>query len=125
MSAGFFLLAVLGGGIGATARFVVDGLVMRRVSGGFPWGTFAINVSGSLILGFLTGLAGSSLLDSPWLFVLGSGVVGGYTTFSTAMVDTVHLLQKGASRRFVANSLGMLVVTVAVAVLGLLVGRAA
>ncbi|QEW00440.1 fluoride efflux transporter CrcB [Microbacterium caowuchunii] len=124
MNAGVFLLAVLGGGIGASLRFILDGLIMRRVHNGYPWGTFIINSTGSLILGFLTGLSDSSVLDSAWLFIIGGGVMGGYTTFSTAMVDTVHMLQKRTYGRALWNAIGMIVVTVVLALLGLLLGRA-
>lgn len=124
MNAGIFLLAAVGGGIGAALRFIVDGLIMRGARSGFPWGTFVINTTGSLILGFLTGLADSSLLASSWLFILGGGVMGGYTTFSTALVDTVHILQKRTYGPAIWNAFGMLVVTVASALIGLLLGRA-
>lgn len=118
------LAAVIGGGIGATLRFVIDGLIMRRVTSGYPWGTAVINATGSFLVGLLTGLADSSVLDSPWLFIIGSGLMGGYTTFGSAMVDTVHLIQKGRIRDAWVNGLGMIVVTVLVATLGLLLGRA-
>ncbi|QEW04140.1 fluoride efflux transporter FluC [Microbacterium lushaniae] len=124
MSIGIFLLAALGGGLGAALRFTTDGLVMRNVHSGYPWGTFVINSTGSLLLGFLTGLSDSSVLDADWLFVLGGGLMGGFTTFSTAMVDTVHMLQKRTFGRFFANSLGMLVLTVVLAFVGLAIGRA-
>ncbi|MCR2799910.1 CrcB family protein [Microbacterium sp. zg-Y818] len=124
MTFGVFLLAVVGGGLGAAIRFVTDGLIMRRVTSGYPWGTFVINSVGSLLLGFLTGLSDSSVLDAAWLTILGGGVMGGFTTFSTAMVDTVHMLQKRTYGRFLANSLGMLILTVLLAVVGLAIGRA-
>jgi len=118
-----FLLTMLGGGIGAASRFVVDGLVMRHVHNGYPWGTSVINTSGSLILGFLTGLADSSILNSSWMFVLGVGMMGGYTTFSTAIVDTVHLLQKRSYGWALANAAGMLVAGIVAAFIGLGLGR--
>lgn len=124
MNVAIFLLAAAGGGIGAALRFVGDGLIMRRVRSGYPWGTFLINTTGSLLLGFLTGLADSSLLTSSWLFILGGGVMGGYTTFSTAIVDTVHMLQKRTYGRAIWNAFGMLALTVALALIGLLLGRA-
>ena len=124
MTIGVFLLAVVGGGLGAAIRFVTDGIIMRRVSSGYPWGTFVINSVGSLLLGFLTGLSDSSVLDAAWLTILGGGFMGGFTTFSTAMVDTAHMLQKRTYGRFLANSLGMLVLTVLLAVVGLAIGRA-
>ena len=124
MSAPMFLLACLGGGIGACLRFVVDGLVMRRVSSGFPLGIFLINATGSFLLGFLTGLADSSVVDGTWLFIISAGVMGGYTTFSTAMVDTVHLLREEAWGRAAVNAAGMLVAGVVLALIGLAAGRA-
>ncbi len=72
----------------------------------------------------LIGLADSSVLDAQWPFILGGGVMGGYTTFSAAMVDTVHMLQKRTYGRALLNGIGMLVLTVALALLGLLLGRA-
>ena len=64
------------------------------------------------------------MLDAQWLFVLGGGLMGGYTTFSTAMLDTVHMLQKRTYGRALINGLVMIVVTVILALIGLLVGRA-
>ncbi|MGX5696443.1 fluoride efflux transporter FluC [Agromyces soli] len=122
MSPAVFLLAVLGGGVGAAIRFVVDGLVMRHVHSGYPWGTFVINTTGSFLLGLLTGMSDSSLLSSSWLFVLGEGVMGGYTTFSTATIDTVHLLQKRRFGRALWSSVGLIVVGVTAAVIGLQFG---
>jgi len=124
MNAGTFLLAMVGGGVGASIRFVLDGRIMRTVHTGYPWGTFTINVTGSLVLGFLTGLANSSVLDASWLFILGEGALGGYTTFSTAMVDIVHMLQKRTNGGPVWNGIVVLVLAVAAAVIGLLIGRA-
>lgn len=123
MSAGTFLVTILAGGLGAVVRFVVDGLIMRRITPGFPWGTFAINATGSLLLGFLTGLADSSLLDASLLFILGGGFCGGYTTFSTAMVDTMNLIQKGQYRGALLNGGGLLLLCVSVAAIGLALGR--
>ncbi|MFB8387595.1 fluoride efflux transporter FluC [Microbacterium sp. NPDC055910] len=123
MTPGLFLLVAVGGGLGAALRFVVDGLVMRRASGRFPWGILVVNTSGSLLLGLATGLADSSVLAAPWLFVLGAGVLGGYTTFSTAMLDTVVLLQRRAARGAVLNAVGMLAITGTAAFVGLVLGR--
>jgi CrcB protein len=121
------LLVSLGGGVGAALRFWLDGLVKARVRGtapgGFPLGTFVINVSGSLVLGVLTGLGESGALGPSMVAVLGTGMMGGYTTFSTASVETVQLLRSGKTRTAVLNGLGMLVVSVGAAALGLLIGR--
>jgi len=123
MSGSVFLLVMLGGGIGAALRFIIDGLIMRRVTSGYSWGTFVINSTGSFLLGLLTGLSDSSVLSADWLAVLGGGVMGGYTTFSTAMVDTVHMIQHRTYGRALFNAFGMIVVTVLLALLGLVLGR--
>lgn len=127
MNALELLLVSLGGGVGAALRFWLDGLVKARVRGtapgGFPLGTFVINVSGSLVLGVLTGLGESGALGPSMVAVLGTGMMGGYTTFSTASVETVQLLRSGKTRTAVLNGLGMLVVSVGAAALGLLIGR--
>jgi CrcB protein len=113
------------GGIGAAARFVVDGLVKERLGAAYPWGTTVINVSGSFALGLLTGLALQAVVAPEWKAVLGTGLLGGYTTFSTASVETVRLLAAGRRGAAVANGLGMLVACVGVASLGLWLGSPA
>ncbi|MCC8908825.1 MULTISPECIES: fluoride efflux transporter CrcB [unclassified Curtobacterium] len=122
MNALELLLVAVGGGVGAALRFLLDGVVKARVSG-FPLGTVVINVSGSLVLGVLTGLGQAGTIPLPVVAVLGTGMMGGYTTFSTASVETVQLLRSGKPRLAVLNGLGMLVVSVGAAALGLLIGR--
>ena len=116
------LLVALAGGLGAVARLVLDGVLRARASGRHPGATMVVNVTGSLLLGLVTGLAGAALLPPVWRLVLGTGVLGGYTTFSTAAVETVRL---GQERRWAAaavSGLGMLVLSVLVAGLGLWLG---
>lgn len=75
------------GAAGAYARFAVAAAVTKRRPGAFPWGTFIVNLTGGFVLGVLTGLdvTGDALL------VLGTGFLGGYTTFSTWMVEAQRL----------------------------------
>jgi CrcB protein len=110
--------------VGAAARFVVDGLIRSRVRSVFPWGTAIINVSGSLILGLLTGLTLSSLVPSQWALVLGTGMMGGYTTFSTASIETMRLAQEREYVMAVANGFVVLIVTVVAGFAGLWFGSA-
>lgn len=121
------VLVAVGGGVGAALRFVLDGVVKARGTGSrfasFPVGTLLINVSGSLVLGVLTGLAQAGTIPASTVAVLGTGMMGGYTTFSTASVETVQLLRSGKTRLAVLNGLGMLVVSVGAAALGLWIGR--
>jgi fluoride exporter len=80
------------GAAGAYARFSVAAAVTARRPGDFPWGTFVVNLSGGFVLGALTGLGvtGNALL------VFGTGFLGGYTTFSTWMVETQRLGEDAA-----------------------------
>ena len=123
------LLVAVGGGLGAAARFVVDGEVRARHGGGFPWGTFAVNVSGSFLIGVFSTLFSTLAMhgvptDVARLVQLSllTGVCGGYTTFSTATVESVRLARSGRMRLALANSLGTLAVTVTAAALGVAVG---
>ena len=117
-----FVALAVAGGVGAAARFFVDGAVRQFVRTSYPVGTTLINVSGSFLLGLITGLSLSHLVPPEWQLVLGTGFLGGYTTFSTASFETIRLLQ---NRRWVAalgNGLGMLVAAVAASALGLWLG---
>ena len=108
-----FIALAAAGGLGASSRMLIDGLIKSRMSTALPWGTIIINVSGSLVLGLLTGLVGTNLLPEAWHLVLGSGFLGGYTTFSTASFETVRLLQERRLAAGLANGLGTLVVSTA------------
>lgn len=122
MTPWLFLAIAAAGGLGAAARFVLDGVIRSRLGGRYPWGTTVINVSGSLLLGFVTALALGGVVDDSWRLVLGGGFLGGYTTFSTASLETVRLLHDGRSRAGLANALGMLVASVLAALLGYWLG---
>lgn len=117
------LLVAALGGLGAATRFVVDGAVRSRWSGPWPVATIAINVTGSLVLGLAVG---AGIADA-----VASGVVagvaafcGGYTTFSTAMVETVRLVRAGDVRRALGNAVGTAVLTVAAAAVGVRIASA-
>ena len=92
------------GALGAASRYLIDGWVQDRVRGVFPWGTWLINVSGSLALGFLTGLAlYHGLTDTPKA-VIGAGFVGAYTTFSTFTYETIRLVEEGSRYEAALNA---------------------
>jgi CrcB protein len=124
MSPLVFLGICVAGGVGATLRFLIDGLIRSRVRSTFPWGTAVINVTGSFVLGVLVGLAAHAALPQSWELVLGTGIMGGYTTFSTASVETVRLLQNREYALALTNGFGVLVVTVVVGFAGLTLGLA-
>ncbi|MDR7383136.1 fluoride efflux transporter FluC [Promicromonospora iranensis] len=123
------LVVAAGGGVGAAARFMVDGEIRARHSGGFPWGTFVVNVVGSFLIGVLATLTFALVergapedVASVLLLALTVGLCGGFTTFSTATMESVRLAQSGRLRLALANSLGTLAVTVTAAGLGMAVG---
>lgn len=119
----FLALSVgLAGGLGAVARFVLDGLIRSRNKTAIPCETILINVSGSLLLGFLAGLALGNSVPAGLHLVVGTGFLGGYTTFSTANVETVRLVQSGRTGTAVANALGTMMLSVLSAAAGLSLG---
>ncbi|QTE30828.1 fluoride efflux transporter FluC [Pengzhenrongella sicca] len=116
-----FLLVALCGGLGAATRFVVDELFRGRWAHEFPVATVAINVSGSGLLGLLTGASLYLDLPSGWLLVAGTGFCGGYTTFSTATVETVRLAQAGEYGLAAANAFGALALALGAVAAGIAV----
>ena len=123
------LVVAIGGGVGAAARFMVDGEVRARHNGGFPWGTFVVNVTGSFLIGvfstLLFTLARHGIpIETARLLQLSltTGLCGGFTTFSTTTVESVRLARSGRTRLALANSMGTLAITVTAAGLGVAVG---
>jgi CrcB protein len=110
---------VAAGAVGAPARYLVDGAVGDRTKGVFPWGTFLINATGSLLLGFLTGLALYHAFPTEPKIVVGTGFCGAYTTFSTFTFETVRLIEEGAINEALRNALGTLLTCAAAAAAGI------
>lgn len=113
------LWIAVAGSAGAMARFVLDGVIKHRRSSPFPWATFVINVTGSLILGFVTGLMLFHGATRDLGLILGVGFCGGYTTFSTAGFETVRLIQNRHYTAATTNAVGSLLITVAAGGVGL------
>jgi len=118
------VLAVVGigllGGLGALGRFALDGGVARRLGREFPYGTLAVNLSGSLLLGVFVGLA---LSENAYRLV-GTGLVGAFTTFSTWTLESHRLGEDGRLRVGLLNFAVSLVLGVAVAWAGRQLGAA-
>ncbi|MBL0887808.1 fluoride efflux transporter FluC [Myceligenerans indicum] len=123
------LLVAAGGAVGAAARFMLDGAVRTRSHGPFPWGTFTVNVLGSLAIGVVAGLVLFGGFEdgdvASWRLALATGLCGGFTTFSTAMVETVRLARSNRVRVALISTVGTLAATVVavaagIAVVGLL-----
>ena len=113
--AGFVIAAA----VGAPLRYLVDGAIAERAEGVFPWGTFVINASGSLVLGVLTGLGLYHAFPKVPKVILGTGFCGSYTTFSTFTYETVELLEEGALNEAARNAFGTILVGAGAAALGL------
>jgi CrcB protein len=110
---------VVAAAVGAPLRYVVDGYVGDRTEGAFPWGTFLVNVSGSLLLGALTGLALYHAFPTTPKVILGTGFCGAYTTFSSFTFETVRLIEEGELSEAMRNALGTLVTCAGAGALGL------
>lgn len=111
------------GGVGAAARFVLDGWISSRLRTVIPVGTILINVSGSLALGIVAGLVAGGQLPAQALTIVGVGFLGGFTTFSTASIETVRLIQAGRPIVATANALGTAALALTAAAIGLLIGQ--
>lgn len=112
------ILLALAGGLGAAVRFMLDGLIRARVRTALPWATIFINVSGSLLLGFLAGLVMEGQAPESLQLILGTGFLGGYTTFSTASLETIRLVQSGRMGLALVNGLGSMAISVGAAAAG-------
>ena len=111
---------LLVGGVGAVGRFVVDSLIERRNSSEFPFGTSAINVGGSLVLGVLTGAS----VAPTALLVAGTALIGSFTTFSTWLFETERLLEDDELALAALNVGVGILAGLAAAAAGYAIGRA-
>ncbi|MFI6600966.1 fluoride efflux transporter CrcB [Nonomuraea sp. NPDC050536] len=114
------LLVMLGAAVGAPLRYLADRAVQARHSTIFPWGTLTVNVVGSALLGFLAALPAS---DGA-LALLGTGLCGALTTYSTFGYETVRLLEEGARFHAVANAVASIVAGLGAAYLGAALAQA-
>jgi CrcB protein len=113
------------GFFGAMARYGLEGFVSSRNGGSFPWGTFVVNVSGSLVLGFLFAvLIEGRVIVVPWLrTAMTVGFLGAYTTFSTLTLETFRLVEEGSIGLAGANVLGSLAIGLVAVYVGVVLGR--
>ena len=116
-------LTAAGGGVGAALRLGLNGIVHRHVRPDYPVAMSIINVTGSFVLGLVTGLAGRGVLSDRWSLLVGVGLVGGFTAFSTTSLQTLRLVQERRIWLALANSLGMVALAVLMAGLGIWLGR--
>jgi CrcB protein len=118
------LAIALAGSLGALLRYWLDGVVSGRTGGGFPWGTFVVNVSGSFLLGLLFTLLTERYRVDTWIRSgLAIGFLGAYTTFSTLSLETCRLLEDRAVGLAAANALGSLAAGLGALYVGVVLGR--
>ena len=111
----------VGGAAGAVSRYLIQGWVEGLAGGRFPWGTFAVNISGSFVLGVVFALAIDRAILSPEIRVpLMIGFISSYTTFSTLMLESWRLVEEGD----IAFALGNIVISVVVGMVALIAGLA-
>ena len=105
-----YLLVFVGGGLGASLRHFVNLICARGLGTAFPWGTFLINISGSLVMGLIAGyLAFKGEASQPWRLFVMTGILGGYTTFSAFSLDVALLTERheiGLAALYVLASVG-------------------
>ncbi|MEU2129047.1 fluoride efflux transporter CrcB [Streptomyces sp. NPDC018352] len=119
-----WLLVIVGAAVGAPLRYLTDRAVQSRHDSVFPWGTFTINVSGSLILGLLTGAVAAGATSSHLQLLIGTGLCGALTTYSTFSYETLRLAQDGAKSYAVANVVGSVAAGLGAAFAGVALARA-
>lgn len=114
-----YLLVFVGGGLGASLRHAVNVGCARVCGLNFPYGTFVINITGSLVMGLIAGyLAFKGEASQPWRLFIMTGILGGYTTFSAFSLDSVLLYERGELGLAAFYVVGSVVLSVA----GLLAG---
>ncbi len=119
-----FVVIAVGAALGANARYFVGQWAGERFGAGFPYGTFLVNVTGSLILGFVITLAlGRFAISSEARLFLTVGFLGSYTTFSSYAVESLTLFQGGNPWGALFNVAGNNLIGLACALLGVYLGR--
>ncbi|WZH37797.1 MAG: fluoride efflux transporter CrcB [Microbacterium enclense] len=113
-----FAAVALAGGAGAAARYLLDVAIRRRTGERFPWGILVVNLSGALALGILSPLPA----DEAWRWIVGTGLLGGYTTFSAVAVTTALLADEGRARAATIYAVVSFVGSVLAAAVGLTLG---
>ncbi|WP_189934310.1 fluoride efflux transporter CrcB [Streptomyces sulfonofaciens] len=119
-----WLLVIAGAVVGAPARYLTDRAVQARHDSVFPWGTFTVNVIGCLVLGLVTGAVTEGAASSQVQLLLGTGLCGALTTYSTFSYETLRLAEDGARLFAVANAVGSVLAGLGAAFAGTALARA-
>jgi len=123
----FFMLKIglllLGGAIGTLVRYLLSGWTHKMVETTFPVGTLMVNLAGSFLIGLLWGLTEEQRFSSNLRMFVFVGLFGGFTTFSTFSLETMHMLKEGANAMAITNILVSNIGGIALVFLGLFLGR--
>lgn len=120
-----WLLVIAGAMVGAPLRYLTDRAVQSRHDTVFPWGTFTVNVIGCLILGLVTGAAAAGAPSHQVQLLLGTGLCGALTTYSTFSYETLRLAEDGAGFFAAANVVGSVIAGLGAAFTGAALAQAA
>jgi len=119
-----FFWICLGGAAGTGARYLLSGWALQALGAGFPYGTFVVNVLGSFCVGLIMQVGLATAWMSPTLrLALTTGVMGGFTTYSTFNYETIRYIQDGAWRLALGNVAATLAVCLAAGFAGVALGR--
>ncbi|MFJ3663211.1 fluoride efflux transporter CrcB [Streptomyces sp. NPDC090119] len=113
-----WLLVIIGGAAGAPLRYLTDRAVQKRHDAVFPWGTFTVNVLGCFILGLLTGAVTAGAAGTHTQLLIGTGLCGALTTYSTFSYETLRLTEDGARFLAAANVVASVVAGLGAAFVG-------
>ena len=119
-----WLLVVLGAALGAPARYLLDRAVQARLGAVFPLGTLMVNVAASLVLGVVTGAVAAGAASPRVALLVGTGLCGALSTYSTFSYETLRLVESGARRTAALNVMANVAVTLGAAFAGVALGRA-
>jgi CrcB protein len=124
MQWGILVMVALGGALGSLLRYLVAGAVQPAWWPGFPVGIFVVNITGGLAMGLITALAALKLnLTAEMRAFLTTGILGGYTTFSTFSLDSAMLIERGNYAQAGAYVAGSVVLSIMALFAGLWIGR--
>lgn len=122
MTIALLLAVACAGAAGALARYMLDAAIMSRTHTNMAWGTWAVNLSGSFLLGVLYAASSGIGLPDTLRIALGAGFLGAFTTFSTWMVQTMRLIEDRELRLAVLNIVGPMIAGPIAALLGIMIG---
>ncbi|TPG55117.1 fluoride efflux transporter CrcB [Sphingomonas glacialis] len=117
------ILVMAGGALGSAARFLVGHATLARFGPDYPFGTLTVNIVGGFAMGLLAGILARHAASESWHLLLGVGVLGGFTTFSTFALDVVTLAQRGDMATALGYTLASVVGSIVAVFLGLSLTR--